>query len=408
MIGVSDTRLDNLITIPQAVAIVDAAPVSVRTHTVATDNPTIMGLPVSTPVLSDRDYPPFDRALVDGFALRCDDSGARKNIGAVRPGEAPRAVSDEAARGACVAIMTGAAVPGAFDAVVPIESTDAHSFDAPCVTPARDPDQPVNIARRGSEVRRGEVVVPAGTILTPTVLGVLATVGATHVEVPQRPRVGVLTTGDEVIDPSRTPTDTQIRNSNAPLLVGLLRALGAEPVPLGHVADTPDDIRAAIQTARVDVLLVTGAMSMGAHDHVPRLLVEMGYTLPITKLRMKPGKPFVFATHPNACPVFGLPGNPVSGFVCTLRLVSRLLLRMMGRDPDPLWLDLTLQSDLPENGPREFYQPARRTGADVDVLHWKGSGDVFTLMRANVLVCRPAGDRARRAGETIRGLEIPS
>lgn len=404
----SDTRLDNLITIDHAVAILDHTPVLPRIRTCPIDDPTIMGLPVSTAVLSDRDYPPFDRALVDGFAMRCGDSGARKNSGMVRPGESPVEVSDAQARGACVAIMTGAAVPGAFDVVVPIESTDANSFDAPRVTPHRDPGKPTNIARRGSEVRQSDIVVPAGTILTPAVLGVLATVGATHVDVLQRPRVGVLTTGDEVIDPSRTPTETQIRNSNAPLLIGLLRAMGAEPVALGHVADEPGAIRRAIESARVDVLLVTGGMSMGAHDHVPRLLSEMGYTLAITKLRMKPGKPFVFATHPSACPVFGLPGNPVSGFVCTVRLVSRLILRMMGLDPEPRWQDLVLQNDLPENGPREFYQPAQREGANVVVLDWKGSGDVFTLSKANVLVCRPAGDRARRAGETIRGLEIPS
>jgi molybdopterin molybdotransferase len=158
-----------------------------------------------------------------------------------------------------------------------------------------------------------------------------------------------------------------------------------------------------------DVLFVSGGMSMGAYDYVPRLLREMKFDLRITKLRIKPGKPFVFARRGGKF-VFGLPGNPVSGFACTVRLASRLLSRLAGGQPTEKWVAGRLALPLAANGPREFYQPARiawtPTGPEVTPLGWKGSADLFTLATADGLMVRPENEGPLPAGATVRVLEI--
>jgi molybdopterin molybdotransferase len=196
------------------------------------------------------------------------------------------------------------------------------------------------------------------------------------------------------------------------MLASLLRRLGCEVTDAGMVNDDPGVIRAAIARALDghDVLFVTGGMSMGAYDYVPRVLRELGAELKITKLRIKPGKPFVFATLGAHKYVFGLPGNPVSGFVCTLRLGARLLARLAGGEPLERAVVAPLAAPLPANGPREFYQPAQRLDDPPRLrpLEWKSSGDVFTLAQADCLIVRPAGEPALGAGATARALEIPS
>jgi molybdopterin molybdotransferase len=243
---------------------------------------------------------------------------------------------------------------------------------------------------------------------------VAASVGAAQLDVIPRARAAVLTTGDEVVPYDHTPVSSQIRNCNGIMLLALLRRLGCDAFDLGMVRDDPDVIRAAIARALEshDVLFVTGGMSMGDYDFVPRVLRELGAALKITKLRIKPGKPFVFATLAGDKYVFGLPGNPVSGFACTLRLGSRLLARLAGKPPREAWIEAILDGPLPPNGPREFYQPAQllRSGPAtprVRALEWKSSGDVFTLARADCLVVRPENDPTRPAGSVVGVLEIP-
>ena len=218
----------------------------------------------------------------------------------------------------------------------------------------------------------------------------------------------MLATGDELVPIDQTPGPAQIRNSNSLMLVSLLKHLGCEVTDLGVVRDTPDAVRnALIDGMRFDVLFVTGGMSMGQHDYVPRTLAELGVDLPITKLRIKPGKPFVFGTKDGRF-VFGLPGNPVSGFVCTVRLAARLLARLAGTDPEPRWTTAPLRSPLSANGPREFYQPVMLSEKGVTPLEWKGSADVYTLAAANALLVRAESEPARAAGDVVHVLELPT
>lgn len=243
-------------------------------------------------------------------------------------------------------------------------------------------------------------------------LSVAASVGAAEIDVIRAPRVAILTTGDEIIPVSATPGPAQIRNSNATMLWALLarRNLFSICPDLGIVRDEPERILSAIrEAAAMDVLFITGGMSMGEYDYVSRVLIELGVVLKITKVRMKPGKPFVFGVwehHQRRTFIFGLPGNPVSAFVCTARLACRLLRRMAGLSPSERWITATLQMPLPPNGPREFYQPAVLQQDMVRPLAWKGSADIFTLAQANALILRPENDPPHLAGETVELMEL--
>jgi len=158
-----------------------------------------------------------------------------------------------------------------------------------------------------------------------------------------------------------------------------------------------------------DVLFVTGGMSMGEYDYVPKVLLELGVELRITKLKIKPGKPFIFGVRGSdrrLCYLFGLPGNPLSGFVCAVRLASRLIDRLSGRSVREKWATGRLLEPLPANGPREFYQPAILSNGFVWALGWKGSADVFTLAGASGLLVRKENEAARQAGDIVNLLEV--
>jgi molybdopterin molybdotransferase len=196
------------------------------------------------------------------------------------------------------------------------------------------------------------------------------------------------------------------------MLVALLRTMGCEVASAETVRDEPrliaEQLNAALSDPSLEALFITGGMSMGTHDFVPRLLVESGVTLRITKLRMKPGKPFLFGLPRAVGPlVFGLPGNPVSAYVCAVRLAGRLLKRLRGESPEPDWVEAPVAAAQGENGPREFYQPAVLRDGAIHPLAWKGSGDLFTLAGAGLLLWRPENAPAQPPGARGRALRLP-
>ena len=394
----SEPDVSGLISVDEAIAIIDAVRVSPRS--VAVNLEDADGLVLAEDVKADRDYPPFDKSLMDGFAVKAGDGLELRVVGEIAAGqEAGRAVG----AGEAMAIMTGAPVPAGADAVVPVEDVERAGE---VVRIKRSVGAGKNIARRGSEVRAGDVVLQRGMRLGPAQIAVAASVGASRVRVFAKPQAAVLGTGDELVGVDQTPGPAQIRNSNNIMLVSLLKRMGCDVTDLGVVRDDPSIIRAAIERGlKFDALFVTGGMSMGAHDHVPRILRELGVELLITKVKIKPGKPFVFGVKEKSF-VFGLPGNPVSGFVCTVRLASRLIARLGGGDIDERWIEGRLSDALPENGPREFYQPVNVRDGNVQVLQWKGSADVFTLAQANGLVLRKPNEAKLQAGMAVRVLSF--
>ena len=440
----SDLGLDRLLSVDEAIAILDALPVVARAPQRLAARSTIL---LDADVTADRDYPPFDKSLVDGYAVRAADLAVAPTtlpcVGEIAAGHAWRGVP--IAPGTCVAIMTGAPLPpGAIDAVVPVEETTSID-DGRLVRFATSPKVGRSIAPRGSDVAGGAVVLREGAPIGPAQVAVLAQLGKLSRSVEAASAIGdaavrahILVTGDEVV-PHHTfdPAPSAIRDSNGPMLVALLAALGVAATR-SHVGDDLAEVRETIDrlTREHDLLFITGGMSMGRHDHVPATLRELGFDLPITKLRMKPGKPFVVAVRgargegqgardsrvvegshslaprpsplaPPARIVFGLPGNPVSGFCCTLRLAARVIRRMQGRAPGGDVTQAMLTTPLPANGPREFYQPATLDAGRATPLDWKGSADVFTLARADALIVRAADEPAQPAGAIVRILSLP-
>ena len=398
---------NELLTVAQAMSILDATPAVPRIATVALEE--AQGLRLAADVVADRDYPPFDKSQMDGIACLAADAAEvgrdLEVIGEIPAGSWPH---KSVAPGQAMRIMTGAPLPSGADTVVPVEFLDSTTDRCRVMKPVKAGNA---VARRASEVTAGQVVLRRGTLLQPAPLAVAATVGAAIVDVFDRPRVAVLTTGDEVVPFTESPGPAQIRNANSLLLSSLLYHANCDVTDLGIAPDRPDVLRAALRDGLAyDVFFVTGGMSMGDYDYVPALLGELGVDLKITKIKIKPGKPFVFGTLANAdtpsslTHVFGLPGNPVSSFVCTTLLALRLIARLTGSPPAPRMYTRTLATPLPPNGPREFYQPVRVDGDLAHPLAWKGSADVFTLATANALLCRPESQPALPAGAPLQVL----
>ncbi|HEY7086594.1 MAG TPA: gephyrin-like molybdotransferase Glp [Tepidisphaeraceae bacterium] len=401
----SEPDVSDLMTVAQAIAVIDAAPVTPRIGRVKLED--AQGLRLAQDLRADRDYPPFHKSLMDGYAVRCEDVRTTpvelEVVGEVAAGQRhPRILSP----GQTVAIMTGAPIPEGADGVVPVEDTIK---DGPANVRILRADAPERFStRQGADCAAGSVVLAKGIKLEAAQLAVAASVGASEVEAFQRPRVAVLSTGDELVPIDTTPGPAQIRNSNNVMMCALLRRLGCDVIDLGTARDEPGAIRQAIERGfNSDALFVSGGMSMGQYDYVPKILRELGTQLRITKLRIKPGKPFIFGVREGRF-VFGLPGNPVSSFVCAVRLCSRLIGRLGGTGPLERWTEAKLESALPANGPREFYQPAILASGTVQPLKWKGSADIYTLANANGLIMRTENAPALPAGATVGVLEIPS
>jgi molybdopterin molybdotransferase len=419
----------DLISVPEALQIIDSVPVKPRTQRVHLED--AQGRRLAQDVVSDRDYPPFDKSLMDGYAVRCADVTTTPVeltvVGEIAAGLQPaRPLGPREA----FAIMTGAPIPQGADGVVPVEETVSNDSTTVQVLRAQGPDR--FITKRGADCPAGSVVLKRGTKLEAAQLAVAASVGAAEVDVYPTPQAAVLSTGDELVSIGASPGPGQIRNSNNIMLSALLRRFGCDVTELGTARDEPATIRAALKKGlSFDVLFVSGGMSMGRYDFVPKILPELGVELKITKLRIKPGKPFVFGVSGQqaagsrqhragttglpaprsplpASYVFGLPGNPVSSFVCTMRLCSRLIARMSGTNSLDRWIKATLAAPVAANGVREFYQPAVLEGVNVNPLKWKGSADIYTLAKANALIVRPENSPALEAGQVVDVLEIPS
>ena len=401
----TDPGVSELITVPEATRIVDAAAVVRRSVTIPLSQSN--GLYLSADLKNDRDAPPFDKSLMDGYAVRSADlanipreltvvdriAAGGVAIRAIQPGEA-------------TAIMTGAALPTGADAVVPVEFTEMAAGQNRVRINQSVPARKF-IAVRGSDAPAGAVVLKSGTRLGPAQAAVAAGIGIVDLPVFSAPSVAVLGTGDELVGPEQTPVGNQIRSCNNAMLMMLLQRYPCRAIDLGLVPDDPAIIEHQIQTGlNHDVLLITGGMSMGERDFVPGILRKLGAEFKITKLRIKPGKPFIFAKMPGEKFVFGLPGNPVSAFVCTVCFVSRLLKRIAGGTPGSINRAAPLAGALEPNGNRAFYQPAIFDGQVLVPLQWKGSADIYTLGQANALLIRPENQPAQAAGTLVEFIEI--
>jgi molybdopterin molybdotransferase len=367
-----------------------------------------LGRVLAEDVCSDADMPPFDRAAMDGYAVRAVDvvsaPAALEVIGEVPAGSWPE---QEVGPGEAVKIMTGAPVPPGATAVQQVEKTRAA--DEFRVTLLESVAEGANVAPRGSEVRAGDRVLDRGRRIDPATVAVLAAVGRARVSVARRPVVALLVTGDEIVEVAETPGPGQIRNSNGPAVAAQARSAGAEIRLLGVARDESDALRTALEGGlSADVLLVSGGVSAGDYDLVEPALEELGFSFLFTQVAVKPGAPLVFGKR-GATLVFGLPGNPVSAQVTFDLFVRAALLRMQGaRCVSRPRVEVELLGPLKNRSGRQAHLPARVRFEEGRLVarpvRSMGSGHLAAHAQANALVVLDAGRKASEAGETAEAL----
>ena len=362
-----------------------------------------LGLVLAQEVRTDREYPPFDRSTRDGYALRSKEAvpGAQlKCIGEIKAGDT---VKEALASGTCLQIMTGAAVPAGADAVVMIEHTTREG-DLVRFERAVEPGQ--NIVPRGSEATAAQSILTPGMRLGYAELALAAQVGAVRLECAQRPRVAILSTGDEVVLIDESPGEFQIRNSNSVSLAAQVRIAGGQPVVLGNAADRIEDLGEKIERGlKEDALVLSGGVSMGKYDLVESVFKAMGAEFFFDAVAIRPGRPAVFGMCQGKA-VFGLPGNPVSTMVTFELFVAPAIDLLSGAEARALPLvEARLAEALRERPGLTHFLPARvewrERAPEVKALRWQGSGDIAALSRANCFLVVPADREKIDIGETV-------
>jgi molybdopterin molybdotransferase len=361
------------------------------------------------------DLPPSAWGLWAGSAAHAADlpegRGDLRVLEEITAGQTPKHTLTP---GTASRIMTGAPIPPGADAVVVVERTRMRD-DGRVQIDDRPPKPQQNILPRAREMRAGEAVLAAGGLLRPQEFGLLAAVGRAEVRVVPRPRVAVLSTGDELVEAPQPPGPGQIRNSNGPMLAALAVRAGAAVRYLGIARDRLDSLGPLVtEGLGADVLVLSGGVSAGKLDLVPGVLQEAGVTAHFHKVAMKPGKPVLFGSRNHEgrrTLVFGLPGNPASALVCFELFVRPALRRLAGHaNAGPRWLKATLAEDFPYATDRPTYYPAQLYAAEsgwrVRTVPWFGSADLRGLCRANALLLLPAGDHRHQAGQVLEALPL--
>ena len=354
-----------------------------------------LGRVLNQPIQAPEDQPPFDRSSIDGYLLRQDTKPGLFKVSAThRPGE-PAPMLPEA--GCAIRIFTGSALPPGA-ALVMQEDTRPQSNGS--VEILKNPSAEL-IRPRASQCKKGDPVVAPGTVLQPGTIGLLASLGVSKVAVSSLPRVAHLVTGGELVDTDQTPKSGQICDSNSPLIASLLFSSPAQLIWQKRVGDRKDQFLAALREAlatKPHLLLVSGASSVGDQDHTAAALEESGFRIHARQVSVKPGKPLIVAQNKDTL-AFGLPGNPLSHFVCYHLFVRRVLRRWAGLPPtQPIEAEL-LDAQVIRSDPRETWWPGRLEpqGGRIRAraLPWRDSSDLTCLARADCILCVPAGQQAR-------------
>jgi molybdopterin molybdotransferase len=362
-----------------------------------------LGYVLAQEIKTDREYPPFNRATRDGYAVFAADAKAGATLKCTGEIKAGDRVTKELWAETCVQIMTGAAVPSGADAVVMIEHTkregDQVRFERAAVTGQ-------NFVPRGSEARAGQTLLTPGTRLGYAELALAAQVGAAELKCGAKPRVAILSTGDEIVPVDSVPGRFQIRNSNSVSLAAQVRLAGGKPVLLGNAMDREDDLSSKIRRGlQEDLLILSGGVSMGKYDLVEKVLKEMATEFYFDAVAIRPGKPAVFGKCGEKF-VFGLPGNPVSTMVTFELFVAPAVDLLSGTEARPLpMIEARLGGALDEKPGVTHFLPARLEGQgpdrEVKALKWQGSGDVSALGRANCFLVVPIERGKIEAGEKV-------
>lgn len=365
------------------------------------------GRVLAEPVVSQRNLPPRDNSAMDGYAFRHPGGESAETtlkvveeIAAGHPGKLSVGVG-EASK-----IMTGAPIPAGADTVVPVEEVTRRGDE---VILSALPPRGTNVRLAGEDVPAGREILPVGALIRPAEVGMLAALGRSFVKVSQRPRVAILSTGDEIVEIDRAADSGMIVNSNSYALAAQVAEAGGVPMMLGIGRDDPDGLMEMLERAgTAEMVLTTGGVSMGDYDYVPEVLVKWGVKIAVRKVAMKPGKPTIFGLRGNTA-VFGLPGNPVSAMVAFEQFVRPAIRKLTGCGNlfRPV-VRATLSGDagkLSHKGDRtEFIRCQVQKGADgftVQSLKKRESGMLSTIVKANGLMVVPPGEGTLNPGDEV-------
>jgi molybdenum cofactor synthesis domain-containing protein len=373
-----------------------------------------LGRVLAADVVADTDLPPFDRAQMDGYAVRAEDvkeTPARLRI--IGESAAGRGWHHQLEAGQAVRIMTGAPVPAGADSVQQVELT-TELKDGTVVELLETVETGKSIVKRGSEITAGEIVLRAGTTINAAMMAVLAAFGYAQVEVFQKPCVAVLATGTELVPVDQKPGQDQIRDSNNYSISAYAELAGAVVERMPLTGDETSLLKTQIAAAakRCDLIVTSGGVSMGVYDVTKAALKELDAEIFFERVALRPGKPTVFARLPNGTLVFGLPGNPVSVSV-TFNLFARTALLAMQGTAEPALKRETalLARSVKGTTDRESYLPAQlTTNDDAELvafpLKWGGSSDFVAFALTTALVIVPANVKAIEAGSLVSVLRL--
>lgn len=371
---------------------------------------------LAAPLLADDDQPPFPRSTRDGYACRAaevSDHIALPIAGSTHAGETP---AGPLPPGAAWEIMTGAPVPEGADCVVMLEHVE-RSGKSITLHSSRTIDRGDNIVAKGAQGRRGDEQLAPGVLLGPAQIALAASCGYAMLDVFARPRVAILTTGDELVPIDATPGPGKIRNSNAPMLAALVARAGGEPIVLPTAADTAEALDVSLaQAVQADMFLISGGVSAGTHDLVEPALARLGAQFHFTGVKIQPGKPLVFGeiarSGESAKVFFGLPGNPISSAATFLLFATPMLAAFAGsREAHPRFVLAQLSGDTDRKGKPGLtrFLPARCTFsrsvnelAEVATVPWHGSGDLSAFAQSNCFLVIPEDAASLTAGTTAR------
>ncbi len=393
-----------MITYENALALIAKEAGPVQCENITTAN--VLGRILAQDITAGRSLPLFDNTAMDGFALRAADSLAAPVslpvVGSVAAGDVPGG----AAQTGAVEIMTGAPMPSWCDCVVPVENVEVErdKAGAPLNITIKEPvDRGKHIRRAGEDVKTGQVLLRAGKVVTPEVIAILTSLGLDSVKTAKRPTIALIGTGQEVVRDLSAPLKPgQIYDSNTPYLqAALMRAGFKAQVVDCSPDDTPGFLAALEAAGDAQIIISTGAVSMGRRDFVPEALAQLGARTVFHKVTIRPGKPILFARLPNDAYFFGLPGNPVSAAVGLAFFVQKLLDQLTGKSPLPVH-SAQLTSNFQKKKSLTMFAKAHRTGPDVEILGGQQSFRIAPLLQANGWAVLPTEKETLCAGEAVQ------
>jgi molybdopterin molybdotransferase len=358
-----------------------------------------IGRVIAQDIVSDINMPPFDKSAVDGYACKRSDFNNKNNLEILEIIKAGKNPEMEVVKGHCSKIMTGAMLPFGAEIVVMVEDTEVVENKVHFLNDKTS----ANICYLAEDIKTNDIVLTKGSYIKPQHIAVLASVGANRILVFRQPKVGIISTGDELVEPEIVPKDSQIRNSNAWQLMAQVRNAGGIPEYIGIAKDDKDSTSEMITNAFKinDIVILTGGVSMGDFDYVPEIMNEIGVEILFKSIAVQPGRPTVFGIKDDKY-IFGLPGNPVSSFVQFEILVKHLIHKLQSSDINSVDIILPMGADINrKKTERKSFIPVNIKEGKLYPIDYHGSAHIHSYVFADGIIAMEKGVLLLRKGELV-------